>query len=177
MSSKAQITNVTVETKFNTAYVYYSSGVEKMYPADKLPKTVVKWLEEHEDKTTEEEPAAEVEATALEDEKEEPAADDPEMASDKVDVTLAAQTAPLTAPEVPVVQEHTKRRETAQKASVIPVPGGIPGSPLPLIQTGCLLIGAMACKLGAVMIRAVIRSVDLIAEWSRSLEGGAVIYG
>lgn len=173
MSSKAQITNVTVETKFNTAYVYYESGVEKMYPANKLPKTVVKWLEEHEDKATEEEPAAEVEAAALEDEKEEPADDDSEMQSDKIDVTLAAQTATQTAPEVPVVREH----ETAQQASMIPVPGGIPGSPLALIQAGGLLIGAMACRMAAVMIRAVIGAVDLVSEWSRSLEGGAVIYG
>jgi len=48
MASKAQINNVTVDLKFNTAYVYYDSGSERMFPADKLPKTVAKWLAEHE---------------------------------------------------------------------------------------------------------------------------------
>lgn len=48
MASKSKITNVTVDLKFNTAYVTYDSGVEKMYPADKMPKTVSKWLSEHE---------------------------------------------------------------------------------------------------------------------------------
>jgi len=44
---KTTITSAIIEQKTNTCYVTYSTGTEKMYPADKLPKTVVTWLEEH----------------------------------------------------------------------------------------------------------------------------------
>lgn len=46
--AKAIITNVTINSKINTAYVAYSTGTEKTYPADKLPKTVQAWIEENE---------------------------------------------------------------------------------------------------------------------------------
>lgn len=46
--AKAIITNVTVNNGINTAYVTYSTGTEKTYPADKLPKTVQAWIEENE---------------------------------------------------------------------------------------------------------------------------------
>ena len=46
MASKSTIINVTVDE--TTAYVAYSTGTEKTYPADKLPKTVQSWIEEAE---------------------------------------------------------------------------------------------------------------------------------
>lgn len=47
MAKKASIINVTVDAAINTAYVTYDSGSEKLYPADKMPKTVKAWLETH----------------------------------------------------------------------------------------------------------------------------------
>lgn len=47
--AKAKVINVTVDTAINTAYVTYSTGSEKMYPANKLPKTVQAWLEAHQE--------------------------------------------------------------------------------------------------------------------------------
>ena len=47
MAKKSTIINVTVDTTINTAYVTYNSGTEKLYPADKMPKTVKAWLEAH----------------------------------------------------------------------------------------------------------------------------------
>ena len=44
---KATIINVNIDTKINTAYVTYDSGTEKLYPADKMPKTVKAWLKAH----------------------------------------------------------------------------------------------------------------------------------
>lgn len=82
MASKATITMATVNTKTNTCYVTYSTGTEKMYPADKLPKTVAAWLADHE------EPAAdENEAT-----KQDPAADEPVEVSTKAVETQADDT-------------------------------------------------------------------------------------
>lgn len=49
MAKKASIINVTVDTAINTAYVTYSTGSEKMYPANKMPKTVQAWLEAHQE--------------------------------------------------------------------------------------------------------------------------------
>lgn len=49
MAKKSTIINVTVDTTINTAYVTYSTGSEKMYPANKLPKTVQAWLEAHQE--------------------------------------------------------------------------------------------------------------------------------
>ena len=51
---KTTIVNATVNPKTNTCYVSYSTGTEKMYPADKLPKTVQAWLAEHEELAVEE---------------------------------------------------------------------------------------------------------------------------
>jgi len=56
---KATITNAVIDQKTNTCYVTYSTGTEKMYPADKLPKTVQAWLADHEELAVEEaEPTA-----------------------------------------------------------------------------------------------------------------------
>lgn len=43
--AKAKIINVNIDSKINTAYITYSTGTEKLYPANKLPKTVQAWLE------------------------------------------------------------------------------------------------------------------------------------
>ena len=56
---KTTITNAVIDQKTNTCYVTYSTGTEKMYPADKLPKTVAAWLADHEEPAVEQaEPAA-----------------------------------------------------------------------------------------------------------------------
>ena len=47
MANKTTITNATINPMTNTCYVTYSTGNERMYPADKLPKTVTAWIEEH----------------------------------------------------------------------------------------------------------------------------------
>lgn len=47
--AKATIINVTVDSTINTAYVTYDSGSEKLYPANKMPKTVQAWLEAHQE--------------------------------------------------------------------------------------------------------------------------------
>ena len=47
--AKATIINVTVDTTINTVYVTYDSGSEKLYPANKMPKTVQAWLEAHQE--------------------------------------------------------------------------------------------------------------------------------
>ena len=53
--AKATIINVTVDTAINTAYVTYSTGSEKMYPANKTPKTVQAWLTEYDERQKKEE--------------------------------------------------------------------------------------------------------------------------
>ena len=50
---KAIITNVITDTTINTTYVTYSTGTEKVYPADKLPKTVQAWVEKNAQKEPE----------------------------------------------------------------------------------------------------------------------------
>ena len=55
MAKKATIINVTVDSTINTAYVTYSTGSEKMYPANKVPKTVQAWLETHQEPETDQE--------------------------------------------------------------------------------------------------------------------------
>ena len=54
--AKTSIINVKIDRKINTAYVTYSTGTEKLYPANKLPKTVQKWLKEHPTQEPEAEP-------------------------------------------------------------------------------------------------------------------------
>ena len=51
--AKAKIINVNIDSKINTVYVTYSTGTEKLYPANKLPKTVQAWMEEHQEETEE----------------------------------------------------------------------------------------------------------------------------
>ena len=43
--AKTTIINVEIREELNTAYVTYSTGTEKLYPANKLPKTVQAWLD------------------------------------------------------------------------------------------------------------------------------------
>ncbi len=45
--AKSMIINVNVDNINACAYVTYSSGTEKTYPADRLPKTVQAWIEAH----------------------------------------------------------------------------------------------------------------------------------
>ena len=49
----AKIINVNIERKINSTYVTYDTGTEKIYPANKLPKTVQAWLEAHPEETEE----------------------------------------------------------------------------------------------------------------------------
>ena len=45
--AKSMIINVNLDNNNACAYVTYSSGTEKTYPADRLPKTVQAWIEAH----------------------------------------------------------------------------------------------------------------------------------
>lgn len=53
---KATIQNVTIQN--GKAVVNYSTGTVREYPADKMPKTVQTWMEEHNDSTQEEKETA-----------------------------------------------------------------------------------------------------------------------
>ena len=107
--AKAMITKVTVDNSINTAYVTYSTGTEKVYPADKLPKTVQAWVEKNAQKEQEVEEPDEPEAT------EEPAGEvteKPELSVPLLEVTQ--EPAPETVPEPH--QTHTEpRRATPRK--------------------------------------------------------------
>ena len=115
--AKATITKVTVDNSINTAYVIYSTGTEKVYPADKLPKTVQAWVEKNSQKEPEVEEPEEPEAT------EEPAeevTEEPELPVPLLEVTPEpAQEEP--APEVITPeprQTHTEPRRAVQKKQV-----------------------------------------------------------
>ena len=152
--SKSTITNVNVDPKFNTVYVYYSTGTEKMYPADKLPKTVAKWLAEHE--ATEEEP--EVVEEVVEEE--------PEAVEDTVDQEVAQLPIPVDLPVIDTTtdevvsteapethREPVRQRQTSQPKSLAldivdaVVSGLLMASRLSLIALAYLLMGlATTCQ-------------------------------
>ena len=54
--AKTTIINVEIKEELNTVYVTYSTGTEKLYPANKLPKTVQTWIEKHPVQKPEQEP-------------------------------------------------------------------------------------------------------------------------
>ena len=65
MANKSVIINVTIDEAIRTAYVTYSTGTEKTYPTDSLPKTVSKWLAENEQVSEQaEQEAAQIEQEA-----------------------------------------------------------------------------------------------------------------
>ena len=174
MASKTKITNVTIETKFNTAYVYYDSGSERMFPADKLPKTVAKWLAKHETveeeaDPIEEEPEAvdqeagqtdqEVAQNDPESDQIEPESDRAEPESDQVEL-VSAQTH----------REPTRRLQTPQPKSLAldiveaVVSGLLMATRLSLIALAYLLMGlASTCQaIGAAMEWLTPRAASLI---------------
>ena len=143
MASKSTIINVVVETKFNTAYVYYSTGTEKMYPADKMPKTVAKWLAEHE--------ATEEEADPVE---EEPEAADQEVAhNDQENAQIEPESDQVEQEVVQTHREPPRRLQTPQPKSLAldivdaVVSGLLMASRLSLIALAYLLMGlASTCQ-------------------------------
>ena len=108
---KAIIINVITDTTINTTYVTYSTGTEKVYPADKLPKTVQAWIEKNAQKEQEVEEPEEPEATE-EPEPAEEVTEEPELSVPLLEVTQ--EPAPETTPEPR--QTHTEpRRATPRK--------------------------------------------------------------
>ena len=63
--AKTSIINVEINEKINSVYVTYETGTEKIYPANKLPKTVLSWIDSNqksEPATEPEQPEEEVNA-------------------------------------------------------------------------------------------------------------------
>ena len=196
MASKSKITNVTVDLKFNTAYVYYESGVEKMYPADKMPKTVSKWLAEHEaaeeevDPVEEEPEAVDQEAGQADQEvaqiepesaqnDQENAQIEPESAqNDQENAQIEPESAQIEQEVVQTHREPVRRSQTPQVKSLsldiveAVVSGLLMASRLSLIALAYLLMGlASTCQaMGAAVEWLTPRATSLIdrsrAAWT-----------
>ena len=98
----AKIINVEIREELNTAYVTYDSGTEKLYPANKLPKTVQAWLTDHQEETEEEvvEETVEEEPEAVEEAVEDAQAVCKQCASStQADLPAVAQKPELTVPD------------------------------------------------------------------------------
>ena len=157
MASKSTITNVVVETKFNTAYVYYSTGTEKMYPADKLPKTVAKWLAEHETAEEEADPVEEEPETveeAVDPVEEVPETDDQEVAqNDQENAQIESESDQVELVSAQTHREPPRRLQTPPAKSLsldiveAVVSGLLMASRLSLIALAYLLMGlASTCQ-------------------------------
>lgn len=66
----ATIIRVELNKDGNSVYAQYASGIEKVWSLDKMPKTVSKWLADHEDDCEEPETVEEVAEETQESEKE-----------------------------------------------------------------------------------------------------------
>ena len=165
--AKATITKVTVDNSINTAYVTYSTGTEKVYPADKLPKTVQAWVEKNAQKEPEVEEPEEPEATK-EPEPAEEATEKPELS---VPLSEAAQE-PAQEPTPEPHQTHTEpHRATPRKQVKTLSLDIVEGLVSALLMLSRISLMALACLLTgmAVTIRAGVDAYEWLTPRTAAL--------
>lgn len=167
MANKSVIINVTIDEAIRTAYVTYSTGTEKTYPTDSLPKTVSKWLAENEQVSEQ----AEQEAEQIEQEAE-------QSAGLPVIDTSTGETVSTDGEELirEIMEEGSESvRRPAEHRPVKPSTGLIYDI-LDGIETACLMLGRitlliMAYLIGgaAVAVRTGIQAADWLVPRTAAL--------